>query len=340
MSKLDRLLARQMITMPTIIDAIGHDKFYDVMLEELGIYLGCERYLAIKYSRFAAPEFIVNKSMTDSAVEIYLKALYRIDPLLRLVTENRVPLVATFSSMNHEVEAVKYYDEIFKSGEILDELSVMMPVMGAGYLALCFDRSDREFDVEEVDILKHLFPFINSAHTAHLRCELSQGLSALFSGGTVATVITDAQGQILYQNQAWASASKNPDFFGAIDRVLNQTEFAPIEVCGLIAHWESIAELSRSTINSRAIFFEKKSEGYLQTDIRGSFEEFYDSFKLSPRERQIVEKTMRGYSSAAIAEKLELSLGTVRNYKRNLYAKLDITSEREIFSLFMLHIFG
>lgn len=55
---------------------------------------------------------------------------------------------------------------------------------------------------------------------------------------------------------------------------------------------------------------------------------------LTPREAEITTLCLRGYPNAAIARALSISRGAVKNHKLRLYRKLDITSERELFSLF------
>ena len=55
---------------------------------------------------------------------------------------------------------------------------------------------------------------------------------------------------------------------------------------------------------------------------------------LTPRETEIATLSLRGYPNAAIARALSISRGAVKNHKLRLYRKLDITSERELFSLF------
>ena len=53
--------------------------------------------------------------------------------------------------------------------------------------------------------------------------------------------------------------------------------------------------------------------------------------KLTVREQQIVQLILRGYPTETIAQKLGIGRGTVKNHRRRLYYKLDITSERELF---------
>lgn len=52
---------------------------------------------------------------------------------------------------------------------------------------------------------------------------------------------------------------------------------------------------------------------------------------LTGREREIVRLILAGHPSSTIAERLGISPGTVRIHRQSIYAKLDITTEREIF---------
>lgn len=56
---------------------------------------------------------------------------------------------------------------------------------------------------------------------------------------------------------------------------------------------------------------------------------------LSERELEIARLILRGYSSKTIAERLAISPETVKVHRRHLYNKLDITSQSELFSLFI-----
>ncbi|MEX2126301.1 MAG: helix-turn-helix transcriptional regulator [Woeseia sp.] len=62
------------------------------------------------------------------------------------------------------------------------------------------------------------------------------------------------------------------------------------------------------------------------------FERFGESV-LTERERQISQLLLRGHSSKSIARELDIAPGTVMVHKRNLFAKLDISSQYELFSL-------
>lgn len=69
-------------------------------------------------------------------------------------------------------------------------------------------------------------------------------------------------------------------------------------------------------------------------DFSAAVEEFMPEI-LTPRERQIVKCVLAGYPNAAIASYLGIGEGTAWNHKKRVYGKLDITTERELFSLFL-----
>lgn len=69
--------------------------------------------------------------------------------------------------------------------------------------------------------------------------------------------------------------------------------------------------------------------------------EFFDNFKsfggsqLSLREHQIVSLILQGHSTESIARQLDLSPGTVKVHRRNVYRKLGISSQAELFAAFL-----
>ena len=56
---------------------------------------------------------------------------------------------------------------------------------------------------------------------------------------------------------------------------------------------------------------------------------------LTKRERQTVELVLLGHNTRLIAEKLGISVETVKLHRKHAYAKLDISSQAELFFLFM-----
>lgn len=64
------------------------------------------------------------------------------------------------------------------------------------------------------------------------------------------------------------------------------------------------------------------------------FERFGETV-LTERERQISQLLLKGHSSKSVARELDIAPGTVMVHKRNLFGKLGISSQYELFSLFI-----
>ena len=68
---------------------------------------------------------------------------------------------------------------------------------------------------------------------------------------------------------------------------------------------------------------------YIQHTGSTEEKETNDRYKLSKRELEVLKCLADGLSNQFIAEKLYLSLGTVKNYISNLYAKLEVANRTE-----------
>lgn len=73
-------------------------------------------------------------------------------------------------------------------------------------------------------------------------------------------------------------------------------------------------------------------------DMHGRLTECFERFGesvLTERERQISQLLLRGHSSKSVARELDIAPGTVMVHKRNLFSKLGISSQYQLFSLFI-----
>lgn len=68
--------------------------------------------------------------------------------------------------------------------------------------------------------------------------------------------------------------------------------------------------------------------------IEDAFQSFGRNL-LTPREAEVVEFILKGHSADATGRALGISSGTVRIHRRNIYAKLRVSSQGELFSCFM-----
>lgn len=93
-----------------------------------------------------------------------------------------------------------------------------------------------------------------------------------------------------------------------------------------------VAAITRRHWHSKAP--EKAMHGDLREQLHRSLAAFGSSV-LTPRERQVTELVLLGNSTRLVAEKLEISTETVKLHRKHAYAKLDVSSQAELFLLFM-----
>ncbi len=86
--------------------------------------------------------------------------------------------------------------------------------------------------------------------------------------------------------------------------------------------------------------FEINPKSFEHHSRPGQEERFQDfgSDTLTDREREVVQLILIGHNSNSIASKLCVSLSTIKTHRRNIYSKLQISSQAELFSLFLLHL--
>lgn len=107
------------------------------------------------------------------------------------------------------------------------------------------------------------------------------------------------------------------------EKVFSQPEFrrlakvSPIVTALMRQHWAGLSETFATRAARKPAL---KGEGL---------------DRLTPREREIVGYILKGHSAEATGQALGVASGTVRIHRRNIYAKLGISSQRELFARFM-----
>ncbi|MBT4889252.1 MAG: helix-turn-helix transcriptional regulator [Rhodospirillales bacterium] len=85
-------------------------------------------------------------------------------------------------------------------------------------------------------------------------------------------------------------------------------------------------------------YWQLHSDKLLANPRDSSMDEVFESFGselLSQRECEVIQYVMRGHSSESIALNLNISITTVKTHRKRAYAKLEISSQSELFSLFL-----
>jgi hypothetical protein len=196
-------LPRLMAELAGMAEVIGSRNFYGAVLASLGRLLDCERQIAVRYAQFAKPQFLTNNSLSAEAEEIYMRELYRIDPLLRLVRSQVRDRVMTSLAMHGEETDNLYFKNLYHSARIYDEVVVLLPAVGGVWVALCLDQSDRPFKPGEVDFVRHIYPLIENLHGLHIASCLSGHRGGYLNDSQLAVMVVDDQGLPCFRNGIW-----------------------------------------------------------------------------------------------------------------------------------------
>ncbi len=105
---------------------------------------------------------------------------------------------------------------------------------------------------------------------------------------------------------------------------------APIVVSLAQRHWQDVPE--KFDVET-AVDEPHQDRALIENTVSTLF-----SQRITPRETQVVAQVLEGHSSDSIATNLGISVGTVRIHRRNIYAKLRISSQQELFSIFLKKI--
>lgn len=113
------------------------------------------------------------------------------------------------------------------------------------------------------------------------------------------------------------------------ERPFSQREFRAID-----AVFPFVAAVARRHWAGIGRQFGAAGQHRLQRRVAYDFESFGEGI-LTLRERQVAEFTLRGHSAESAGQILGISPGTVRIHRRNIYTKLRINSQGELFSRFL-----
>jgi DNA-binding NarL/FixJ family response regulator len=74
------------------------------------------------------------------------------------------------------------------------------------------------------------------------------------------------------------------------------------------------------------------------TNLRAQLNSALDAFGnslLTEREAQVINLVLHGHSTKTLADKLSISMETVKLHRKHAYAKLEVSSQAELFYLFL-----
>ncbi|MEM1142213.1 MAG: LuxR C-terminal-related transcriptional regulator [Pseudomonadota bacterium] len=117
-------------------------------------------------------------------------------------------------------------------------------------------------------------------------------------------------------------------------RLPNQGVFSETEYQVLYSLADPIAELIRTHTEYEDFAVKNLVQPGINQQIDLAFKTFGSSL-LSPREKDVLELMLRGHGTDTSASRLSIARETVRRHRKNIYRKLDVSSQTDLFSLFI-----
>lgn len=326
----------------TVIGAVGNKDFYDRLSRFVARALSCEQRLVMRYSAFDRPCFIVNNFMNPQAERLYLSGLFRIDPLQEIARTSRTPMIVHLRSASDGLQTGdQYLAEIFKLAFIFDELAFLLPAPGGVTCAICCEKTTESFTAEEQAHAQAMLPTIAAIHEHHLDEVFAQSMRQASTDAEApvsddAYLIVDSAGNRIFASEGWRSCAAIID--GTEQEIAQARHEGRAHLAlseGLVLHWEPLSSRFQIAPGGMLLRIERQQHGEISVSAANTTNIFCAKHNLTPRERDIVKLILQGFPNKKIAEQLDISVGTVKNHRWRLYYKLDITSERELFLLFL-----
>ncbi len=119
--------------------------------------------------------------------------------------------------------------------------------------------------------------------------------------------------------------------FFSLGRLIDEARFSRKDRARLLEAQPVIASLCEQHFNGQVAHNPQPERGTVSLEdlIQGVCE------GLTNREIEIVQHLLRGHSSQSIALVLDLSPATVKVHRKNIYRKLGISSQSDLFSIFL-----
>lgn len=324
--------------------SIGRDTFHRELIDLFGSTIRHSSSWIMRYSRFAPPDVLYTQNVPDDIVRLYNRECFSIDPFSNHWKTRGTPGVLTLSSLKAENVEFIIYSRIFGgAANISDEMAMFFTTVGHCCLALFLVRENGTFSPADKKRAELIFPALDGYHHAHLSW-LFNGLrytdSAEMEGFIKRpTLIQDRFQERVYANDSWTRAAAADPEIDEIVRASSTNNVAKkYDVNDFVLRSEALDRYFPLAPGGRIFVLEPRSVAKNETIHADQVAAALDNF--TRREREILALIMSGQSTGQIAQKLQISKGTIKNCRLRIYRKADVTSERalvnkftEIFSL-------
>lgn len=308
---------------------------------------------------------IVYQNKMTSLFHHYMQGYHKKDPISSYVTAN-----TPFADPSAFV--VYRSSDILKSAseEQREEYMQYLEMADLRYLALAPVREYRislaktglqgDFSDDELELISEMSRILYSKYQIGRRMIFDQMIDSIkndiINESAVGVIILNSVLEIIDTNEAVTRYLKpmksqilTTAYFSTLveEQLRDNTLQEPVRICDCDAFVEgAVAELSMRVFTNQHLYGRHYNYGYgffyvitvRMQDKKESEpspgDDPFQKYALSRREREIAEYLLTGAKNDEIAKALFISSNTVRAHIKNIYAKMNINSQRALLALF------
>ncbi|GIK95918.1 MAG: hypothetical protein BroJett029_01270 [Alphaproteobacteria bacterium] len=313
---------------------IGHRDFQKTLLGLFGRLIPHDMTFIARYSRFAPAELLHHDRVPSHIVGLFRERYQRLDPFHAWWREHGEPGIVTQRMTSVGARRNDRYRVFLRQAHIADEIGMFLPAIGGATLALFLERSGGVFTAAEIARARNVFPVFAGLYRAHLaRLFVAMSGSPAVRPGKILPrpmMLVDRNGRRVFATRAWRDAEAAGKELAAAAERLRSAGASQVPLPdGRVLVCEAVDGDFPVAPGGRIYVIEKQAAAPSPLADPSGAAGLQDG--LTRREQQIVGLILQGYPTDGIARKLGIGRGTVKNHRRRLYLKLDITSERELF---------
>ncbi|MES0883938.1 helix-turn-helix transcriptional regulator [Roseibium sp. SCP14] len=334
------------INFANAISACGTGDFQSALLEAIRRFLHADTCGVLQYSRYSMPYYLLRDSVPEQEIDLYLSGAYRFDPFFRYWRQTGKTGVVSLGDLSVSTGHIRedfedYLMSFHPRTGMADELALLSSKIGSAVDNYFFLRREK-FTPDELSALEDGFPAIQALCDLNLKLLLnslkSGGGTAFGFPGTDSFLIEDSSGHRLFASEKWdCVVGSNITLSDAVEKARRSHPGEPELLTSGHVVSEKLHEDFPLAPGGRITFVVLRQMASASLDLSEVVKQVFKD-RLTAREFSICSLAVRGFPTTIIAEKLGISSGTVKNHRKRIYRKLDITTERELFLMVLNHL--
>lgn len=314
----------------------GTASFYERLLTLFGAAIPHDYGFAVRYTQRDATEVLHTTGHPEFIVDEYRETYHHFDPFGSYWRKTlRKGLITSKDAIDETPESRVYTGVFQKRARIEDEIGLIFPFPGRSCIGLFLENSGQRFSDGVSDYLGALYPALEGLHSAHLARSFGKLVGLLAEDQSIVippVMIVNRGGDAVYRSASWREAEDlHPGLLGAALRrdideqsALELSSDISVKVARLPDDFSLAAGGRLVVLHSHIGETGAGKELTWQDRALGP---------LTKLESDVLALVLKSLSTGQIAVSLQLSKGTVKNYKQRLYKKFGVNSERELFGL-------